>query len=156
MNVALLKLSNLALKELRTRAHGADISTSAGVINPIRTTTTESSVCTEFAKAEIVQLFTQFEAVDSDTPLLRMDRGKTSLGRTQPKSRHRVIKRRKWEGEIRLTNGSVANPVGRCKCIQATMECVLVKEVICIIRTYTIAIQAAAELEAQSSSNWLT
>jgi hypothetical protein len=33
---------------------------------------------------EGAQLFTQFEAVDSDTPLLRMDSGNTSLGSTQP------------------------------------------------------------------------
>lgn len=30
------------------------------------------------------QLFTQLEAVERDTPLLRMDSGKTSLGRIQP------------------------------------------------------------------------
>lgn len=58
---------------------------SAGVINPIRTTATKSSVLPyQSCKVEGVQLFTQFEAVDSDTPLLRMDSGNTSLGSTQP------------------------------------------------------------------------
>lgn len=68
------------------RTHDAEISMIAGVINPIKTN--DVWMCQIYYNrvrtVNGLQLLIQFEAVDTDTPLLRIERGKTSLGKTQP------------------------------------------------------------------------
>jgi hypothetical protein len=77
--------------EYRGHTYAEDISISGGVIRPIKTTRSASGekegfhVSVNYGNKEWnKQLLIQFEAVDRETPLLRIERGNTSLGRTQP------------------------------------------------------------------------
>jgi hypothetical protein len=68
------------------RAHAGEFSISGGVMRP---TMTEQFVMYKLANAggergEGIQLFNQFDAVDTAAPFPLMDNGNTSFGRTQP------------------------------------------------------------------------
>lgn len=66
----------------------AENSIITGVTNPIKTGDISTCLATAESRCHFeevyVQLLNQFDAVASDTPLLRTDCGKTSLGRIHP------------------------------------------------------------------------
>lgn len=64
--------------------HAGEFAISGGVIRPIRTMVFIVCKKTEVKQCvQDVQLFVQFDAVDSATPFPLIDSGNTSLGRTQ-------------------------------------------------------------------------
>lgn len=61
--------------------YAGEKASNGGVISPMMTITTRSQRVEDIAMIRYPQLFSQFEAVETATPLLRMDSGRTSLGK---------------------------------------------------------------------------
>lgn len=83
-NVALISCQFYPFCSRDEETHDGDWLIITGVMRPIKTVKHYQWRMRDKKRSRNTQLFVQLEAVLSATPLLLIDRGKTSLGSTQP------------------------------------------------------------------------